>query len=98
SFEGVRVFADGIEPANARTMARARVDDDEGASGGIDSCAFWRNNADQAIIHWTLQCASIDYQLRLVIEHMRRSLGEMIPILIATMTLDIPEQERARGL
>jgi hypothetical protein len=34
-FEGDADLAVGLEPANARTMARARVNNDKGASGGI---------------------------------------------------------------
>src|SRR5262249_47677574 len=96
-FKGDADLAIGLEPANARTMARARINDDKGAPGGVKNCSFWGNNAHQAIVYRTLQDASIDYQLRLVIEHIRHSLGEMLAILVAALTHDVPKQHRALG-
>jgi hypothetical protein len=45
-FESDTDLAVGLEPANAGTMARARIDDHEGASPGINRHPFRRNDAN----------------------------------------------------
>jgi hypothetical protein len=96
-FEGDTDFALGLEPANTGTMARARIDDDEGASLGINRDPFRRNDAHEAIIHRARERTPIDDELHLVTQHMRHSLGQMLAILIAALAHDVPEQHRALG-
>jgi hypothetical protein len=44
-FESDTDLAVGLEPANAGTMPRARIDDHEGPSPGINRHPFRRNDA-----------------------------------------------------
>ena len=96
-FEGHTDLAVGLEPADPGTMARARIDDHEGASPRIDGDAFRRDDPHQPVIHRALQRSPIDDELRLVTEHMRHSFGQMLAILVAALAHDVPEQHGALG-
>ena len=90
-------FAVGLETANAGTMAGAGIDDHEGAFPRVDSHALRRNDAHEPIVHRALEGSPVDDQLRLVIEHIRHSLGHMFAVLIAALAHHVPEQNRALG-
>jgi hypothetical protein len=85
-------LAVGLEAADPRAMPGSRIDHDERPAQGIDVNACRRNDPHEAIIDRPLQRAAVDDQLYLVLEHMRRSLGEMLAILITALAHDIPEQ------
>ncbi len=90
--EGDADLAVGLEAADARAMAGARIDDDERPARRIDLNALRRNDPHEPIVDRPLQRAAVNDELDLVIEHMRRSLGQMLAILIAALAHDVPEQ------
>jgi hypothetical protein len=90
-------FAVGLEAANARSMARARVHYDERPPTRLDGYALRRHDAHEAIIDRALERAAVDDELRLVIEDIRHSLGHMLAVLIAALAQDVPKQNRALG-
>jgi hypothetical protein len=90
-------LAVGLEAGDAGTMACARIDDDEWAAARIDGDAFRRNDAHKPIVNRALQRSRVEYEFRVVAQHMWRGFGQMLSILIAALTHDIPEQHRALG-
>ena len=90
-------LAIGLEPANTGPVARARIDDHEGASLEINRHPFRGHDAHEAVIHRALERAPIDDEFSLVTEHVRHSLGQMLAVLIAALAHDVPEQDRALG-
>ena len=64
--EGDPDLAVGLEPADTGTVARARIDDHEGASPRIDGDAFRRDDPHEPVIHRARQRSPIDDELRLV--------------------------------
>ena len=90
--EGDADLAVGLEAADPRAMPGARIDHHERPAQGIDVNACRRNDPHEAIIDRSLQRAAVNDQLYLVFENMRRSLGEMLAILIAALAHDVPEQ------
>ena len=88
-------LAVGLEPADARTVAGARIDHDKRPARRIDLDTGRRNNPRQAIIHRPFQRAAIDDQLNLVVENVRRRLFRMLAERIAALPHDIQEQQRA---
>ena len=81
-----------LEPADARAVPGARIDDNERPAQRIDLDSCGRNDAHQGIIDRSLQAAAVDDELDFVLEHMRRSLREMLAVLIAALAHDVPEQ------
>ena len=94
-FEGHTDLTVSLEASNPRTMAGAGVDHDEWAPRSIDFNSGRRNDARECVIHWLIKPPAVDYKLDLVIEHMRRCLGEMLAILVAALAHHVPEQDRA---
>ena len=88
-------FTVGLEAADARTVTGARIDDDEGSLRRINLDAGRRNDTRQTIIDRPFEPPAVDDQLGLIIEHMRRGLGQVLAILIAALAHDIPEQDAA---
>ena len=88
-------FAIGLEASNSGTVPGTWIDNDEGPQLWIDFDARGRNYPHQHIVDRTLQCASIDDQFGLVIEHVRRRFGHVLAILVPALTHDIPEQDAA---
>ena len=90
--EGDADLAVGLEAADPRAMPGSRVDHDERPAQRIDLNACGRNDPHQAIIDRAFQRTAVNDQLYLVFENMRRSLGEMLAILIAALAHHVPEQ------
>ena len=92
-------LAVGLEAADARAVPGARIDDDEGPARRVDLDALRRNDPHERIVDRPLERAAVDDELDLVVEHMRRGLGQMLAILVAALPHDIPEQDAAlRGI
>src|SRR5437899_476163 len=97
--EGHSDLAVSLEASNPRTMAGAGVNDDEWAPRSTDFNSGRRNDARECVIHWLIKPPTVDYKLDLIIEHMRRSLGEMLAILVAALAHDVPKQNATlRGI
>ena len=86
-----------LEATNTRTVAGARVYDDERPQFRIDLNACRRSDAHEKIIHRPVKRASVDDQLRFIVEHMRNSFGQVFAVLIAALTHHIPKQNVALG-
>src|SRR5258706_11188786 len=63
-------FAVRLEPADARTMAGARIDHDERSPVQSDFDVFGRNDAHQRIIYRLIQLAAVDDQLGSILQDM----------------------------
>ena len=92
-------LAVGLEPADARAMPRSRIDHHEGAARRIDCDALGRDNPHEDIVDRPIEGAAVDNDLRRIVEHVRRGLGEMLAILVAALAHHVHEQEAAlRGV
>ena len=91
-----RVF---LEAADARAVARARIDDDERALGVVDLDAARRNDAHQRVVRRPLVAARVGDELVLVVQHRRLAGGLVLEPLVAALAQRVPEQHRAlRGV
>ncbi len=90
-------LAVGLEPTDARAVARAGIDDHEGPTVLVDLDPLRRHDPDERVVHRALEPPAIDDQLHLVVEDIRRGLGEARPIGIAALTHDVPKQYRPLG-
>ena len=88
-------LAVGLEAADARTVAGARVDHDERPAGRVDLDAARRLDAHQSIIHRSLQVAAVGDQLDLIIENMGYGFGHVLAVLLAALAHDVQEQDTA---
>src|SRR5512140_780509 len=73
-----------LEPADPWTMAGAWVNDNEGPAGQIDLDTFWGNDADEYIGHWPLKGTAVDDNFEWVAQDVRRVVGGLLAILIAS--------------
>ena len=87
----------GLEAANARTVAGARIDDDKRPQLRIDVDAVGRDDPHKSIIYGPVQLAAVHNQLDLVVEYVRRVFGHVLAILISALTQHIPKQYAALG-
>jgi hypothetical protein len=98
-FEGHTDLTVSLEASNPRTMAGTGIDDDEWTPRLIDFNSGRWNDAREYVIHWLIKPPAVDYKLDLIIEHMRRRLGEMLAILVAALVHDVPKQNATlRGI
>jgi hypothetical protein len=80
-------------------MPGAWIDYHERAPGWFDLDAGRRNDAHQEVVHWAIERAAVQHQLRLEFEHMGYRLRHVLPVLVAALPHDIPEQNAAlRGI
>ncbi len=70
-------LAVGLEAADARAMAGARIDDDERPAGRIDFDAFRRNDPDERVVDRPLERAAVDDEFHRVFEHVRRDFARV---------------------
>jgi hypothetical protein len=90
-FEGHTDLTVSLEASNPRTMAGTGIDDNEWAPRLIDLNSGRWNDAREYVIHRLIKPPAVDYKLDLVVEHMRRCLGEMLAILVAALAHDVPK-------
>ena len=88
-------FAVRLKPPDSRTMAGARIDHDERSPVQINFDLFGWNDPHQRIIHRFIQLAAVDDQLGGILQDMRCRLRDVFPVLIATLTQDVQEQDTA---
>ena len=78
-------LAFGLEAADSRTMARARVDHQERALDRIGFHVCRRFDAQQPVVHGARQFAAIQDQLELHAEHVGGALGHVFVVLVAAL-------------
>ena len=83
----------GLEAADARPVAGARIDDDEWTLARIDLDAGGRHDAHQHIVHRPRQLAAVHDELAAELQHMRRGLCGMLPIALAALLEDVQEEQ-----
>jgi hypothetical protein len=91
--EGDPDLAIRLEAADARTMARARIDNDERALAWVDFHAVRRQHADKAIVHRLRQSAAVHDELMPELEDVGRGLGGMLLVARTALPQDVPEQD-----
>jgi len=88
-------LAIGLEAADARSVAGARIDDDEGALQRVDRDSLGRHDAHQLVIDRARQCASVHQHLGFEAEHAGLGLHDVLEVLVAAMAHDVEEQHAA---
>ena len=81
-----------LHPADARTVAGARIDDDDRCLGGIDLRAVGWDDMHQGIVHRPLQGASVAHQLGLEVQNVRHLPGAVFEVDVAAFSQDVEEQ------
>ena len=93
--QGNADLALGLEAADARPVPGARIDDDERTLPGVDLHAARRDDADQDIVDRPRQLAAVHHELGLELQDVGRRLGIVRGIVLAALSQDIEEQDRA---
>src|SRR5262249_3329400 len=75
-----------LEPANAGTVARARVDDDVRAAIRMHLHAGRRDDAHQRVVDGTFQRPSIEHSLVVEMQYWRQPLACLLDEVVATLT------------
>jgi hypothetical protein len=78
-------------------MPSARVNDHEGPVSGIDGDTRGRDDANQPVIDRPRQLSPVHYQFVLEAEDIRRLLRDMLEILVAALTQNVPEEDGPLG-
>ena len=84
-----------LHAADARTVAGARIDDDDGCLGRIELRVVGWDDADQGIVHGPFQRAPVAHHLRLEMENVRNLLGAVLQVGVAAFPQNIEEQDGA---
>ena len=93
--EGDADLAVCLEAADAGAVPSAWVDHNKGAPSRIYRDTLRRDNAHEGVIDRPLKRAAVDHELGLVVEHVRRGLGQMLAILVAALAHHVEEDEAA---
>ena len=72
-------LAVGLEAADARAVAGARVDDDERPLPGVDLHPLGRDDAGEQVVDRAGEGAAVEDELGLVVEDVRRELARRAP-------------------
>src|SRR5262249_51995087 len=88
-------FAVGLEAADAWAVSGTRVYNDEGPPRRIDLNTLRRNDPNEGIVDGPIECAAVRNEVNPIVKNMRGSLGQVLAILVATLTHDVPEQDAA---
>jgi hypothetical protein len=92
-------LAVGLEAADTRAVPGTGVDDNEGTARLVNVHRLGRDNPHQNVVDWSLKCPPVDDKIYFIVEHMRRSLGQMFAILIAALAHHAPIQHASlRGI
>ncbi|MFK4515631.1 hypothetical protein ABIF20_002996 [Bradyrhizobium japonicum] len=84
-------LAIGLEAADAGSMAGARIDHDEWTPTHVDLNILRRNDAHQRVVDRFVQLSAVRDQFSSILQHMRRGLGDVLAILVATLAHDVQE-------
>ena len=88
-------FAVGLEAADARAVAGARIDDDEGALGGVGGHAGCGLYAHQPVIDRARQRVAAHHQRGRKVQHVGRGFLHVGAVLVAALTHDVGIQDAA---
>src|SRR5215510_13291400 len=92
-------FAVGLESPDAGAMPGARVDNNKRTTRRVKLNRRGRDDPGKGIIDRSRQCPSVDDELRLIVQDVRRGLGQMLVILIAALAHHVEEQHATlRGI
>ena len=86
-----------FEAADARSMSRARVNDNEGPLFGINLDALRRHDPDQSIIGRARQRTAVHYEFIREVEDVRCQALFLLAVLVPPLPQDVPEENRALG-
>src|SRR5215471_469108 len=86
-----------LEPADAGSVARPRIDDDERSSGLDQLDPARRGYANQGVIHGPGQLAPVHDEAALKAEDVRRSLRGMLAIARAALGQHVNKERPALG-
>ena len=90
-------LAVGLEAANARAVARTRVNDHVRALPVEHFHARFGEDFEQLVVHWALQITPVHDQFVFVIEHRRRARFFMRLVVVAALAQHIQRQRHALG-
>ena len=88
-------FGIGLEPANARTMPRTRVDDDEWTQRVVDLDAGRRNDANERVVDRPPESAAVRKYLVFVCEQRWLAGALVLDVIISALTQRVPKQRGA---
>ena len=84
-----------LEPADARSVPRARVDDDERSLARIDFDAGRRCNAHEHVVDRTLEIAPVHDEFAAEFQNMRRDFGCVFLVALAALLKHVEEEYAA---
>ena len=85
-------LAFGFEAADAGTVARARIDNDEGPLAILGDRARRRSDFDDPIVHRLRQRPAVHDHLMVELQHMGNLHGHLLQVLVSAPTHHIPVQ------
>src|SRR5262249_50622627 len=88
-------FAVRLESADARAMPGTRIDDNERPASRVNLNPFGRHDPGKDIIDRPLERAPVENKLDFIFEHVGDGLGQVLTVLIAALTHEVPEQDAA---